>query len=125
VLVVAAALVVLPAGLIFGEEISPHNPLYRLYLIGVCFAFFIWPWMKGGQTLGMRTWGIRLVRDDGRTPQFRDALVRALAALLSWAVAGLGFLWSLFDAEGLTWHDRLSHTRLIRVKSGGGRTRSQ
>ena len=26
---------------------------------------------------------------------------------------GLGFLWQLWDAEQLTWHDRLSKTRLV------------
>jgi hypothetical protein len=36
-----------------------------------------------------------------------------LAASLSWAALGLGFLWQLWDPEKLTWHDRLSNTRLI------------
>ncbi len=122
VLMVAATLVVMPTELAFGHAISPHNPLYRLYLFGVGMGFFVWPWAKGGQTLGMRTWKIRLVRDDGSDPRWRDAALRAVAALLSWAVVGLGFFWPLFDAEHRTWHGRLSHTRLVLVKPGA-RTR--
>ena len=37
---------------------------------------------------------------------------RNLAAL----PLGLGYLWMLFDRDGLTWHDRLSHTRLVLVE---------
>ena len=115
-LLFASALITLPVGLIFGPEASAglsQNPLFRLWLLTIPPAFFIWFWTRGGQTLGMRSWRIKVIRNDGAPLTPRDAVLRALCALLSWIPFGLGFLWSLFDSEKLAWHDRLSHTRLV------------
>lgn len=114
-LILAAALVVLPLGItldVDGSTIAAH-PLFRLYLLTVIVSFFCWFWLRGGQTLGMRAWRLMLVRSDGDRVRLRDALLRLSAATLSWAILGLGFLWSLVDRDRLTWHDRLSATRLV------------
>lgn len=117
VLVVASALVVLPAGLLLNTRIPPDNLGFRLYLLAVLVGYFTWSWVKGGQTLGMRIWRLRVLRMDGTGLRVPDALLRLLAALLSWAVLGLGFLWVWVDPQGLAWHDRLSATRLFRVEN--------
>jgi uncharacterized RDD family membrane protein YckC len=103
------------------------HPLFRCYLLGVIVGFFCWFWLRGGQTLGMRAWRVMLVRDDGAPLTLRDALLRQAAALLSWASLGVGFAWSLFDAQRLTWHDKLTATRLVMLKkpsrvAAGGNT---
>jgi uncharacterized RDD family membrane protein YckC len=66
-------------------------------------AYFISSWRRGGQTLGMRPWGIRVTRDDGGTLSLPQALIRVLAAaapLLLLALEPLlglqTLLWSLF-----------------------------
>lgn len=95
--------------------------LIQVYLVLVCLLFFGWFWTHGGQTLGMRAWRLRVVDMHGSSVTWRPAVIRFFGAILSWAVLGLGFWWSLFDRDKLAWHDRLSRTRLIRVpKSGGG-----
>ena len=38
----------------------------QAYLLAGGFLFFAWFWVHGGQTLGLRAWRMRLVRDDGR-----------------------------------------------------------
>jgi uncharacterized RDD family membrane protein YckC len=119
-LILAFALLVIPLGMwldIDAGQIA-RNPLARLYLAAVIAGFFCWFWLRGGETLGMRTWRIKLVRDDGRPLTLKDCLLRQGAALLSWAALGLGFAWSLFDPDRLTWHDRLTGTRLVMVKKG-------
>jgi uncharacterized RDD family membrane protein YckC len=108
-LVVTAALLPLTGG----EAIRPGQPAYRILLCLVGFVFFAGFWVHGGQTLGMRAWRLRVVRADGGRLRWRDALARFAAALLSWLVCGLGFLWVLVDRDGLAWHDRLSGTRLV------------
>lgn len=118
VLVVGAALVVIPLGML-GHELAPGNPWFRLYLLALIVAFYSYFWMRGGQTLGMRAWRIRLVRADGGAIGLRDALLRLLAATLSWGACGLGFLWVLVDPGGLSWHDRLSSTRLVLLQKRG------
>ena len=88
------------------------------YVLGVGLVFFGWFWVHGGQTLGMRAWRLRLVATGGGRITWRHATVRYLAALLSWAAAGLGFAWSLFDDEKRSWHDLLSGTRLVLMPRG-------
>jgi len=120
-LFLAMLLVIMPLGIIQGwEQLDTtglrSNPFYIIYLLSVPPLFFIGFWSRGGQTLGMRAWRIKLIRDDGIEPGLGDGVRRCLAALLSWAPLGLGFLWILVDPEKLAWHDRLSHTRLVVVE---------
>jgi len=120
-LVVASGVITIPVGIGLGEEAAAAlstNPLFRLWLALVPFGFFCWFWSKGGQTLGMRTWRIKVVRRDGTALDVRHALLRAICAMISWLPLGLGFLWSLVDPERLTWHDRLSDTQLILIPKG-------
>lgn len=112
-LVVAAALATLVVQNGLGIPIVPSHPLYRGYLLLVGILFFVYFWVRGGQTLGMRAWRLRVLRADGLPLRPLDAVLRALCALLSWAVMGLGFAWALADPERLAWHDRLSRTRLV------------
>ena len=76
-------------------------------------------WRRGGQTLGMRPWRLRVVARDGGAPT-RQALWRRYAvATLSVLAAGLGFWWAWFDRDRLTWHDRAGGTRVVRVPKRG------
>lgn len=113
VLFVADALVVIPLQGIWGIRDVGQHPLFQLYQLAVVGAFYCGFWTRGGQTLGLRAWHLRVVRDDGGPLRWSDALKRCLAALLSWLPAGLGFLWAAIDRDGLAWHDRLSGTRLV------------
>ena len=96
-----------------GEPVEiGDNLLYRLTLAVVIFAFFTGFWTRSGRTLGMQSWGLRVETPDGGIPGFGRASVRFFAAILSWLPAGLGFLWQLWDKDELSWHDRISGTRL-------------
>jgi len=96
-----------------GDAFRPNQLAYSAYLIGVCFAFYGWFWMHGGQTLGMRAWKIRLCVDDGTAMTWTRAAVRFAAALLSLGLFGLGYWWVLWDRRKRSWHDRLSGTHLV------------
>lgn len=89
--------------------------LYQIYLLTICFIYYGGFWVRGGQTLGMRTWRIKLVQSDGGTITWAIALKRFAYAMLSLLCLGLGFLWVLHDRDKLAWHDRLSGTRLVRL----------
>lgn len=109
-LMVAALPVVLIAG---PDSNFVKSPLYSLYLYGVTFVFFGWFWTRGGQTLGMRSWKIRVLRNDNRPLGWDSALMRFLLATVSLTLLGIGFLWILFDKDNLAWHDQLSKTHVI------------
>lgn len=89
--------------------------LYQIFLLAIGFFYFTGFWVRGGQTLGLRTWKLRLVARDGGSATWTQATQRFVLALVSWLCLGLGFLWALVDREKLTWHDRFSDTRLVRV----------
>ena len=100
-----------------GESIeAASGPLYRVYqltLFAVTYGFFVGFWCHRGRTLGMQSWGLQLQTADGEVPSPGAATIRFFAAILSWLPLGLGFVWQLWDAQKLTWHDRLSKTRLV------------
>ncbi|MBT2969339.1 MAG: transporter [gamma proteobacterium symbiont of Ctena orbiculata] len=111
-LFVATAVITLPLGRPSGASL----PIFQFFIFEIIpLLFFTGFWTRGGQTLGMRAWRLKLIRFDGGDVSWGDALKRHLAALLSLLVFGLGFIWILVDPEKLAWHDRLSQTRLIIV----------
>lgn len=81
--------------------------LLQAFIALMWIAYLLGSWLRGGQTLAMRAWRVRLV---DVTP--RKALLRlALAALL--VPTGISLLWALFDRERQFLHDRLAGTRLV------------
>ncbi len=110
-LMIASVPVVMLAG---GAE-SPfiQGAGYQLYLYIVSFLFFGWFWVHGGQTLGMRSWKLQVVRDDGHALGWDSALVRFIGATVSLLPLFIGFLWILFNSDRLAWHDLVSKTRIM------------
>lgn len=97
-----------------GEAVEiGENATYRAVLVLVIYGFFVGFWIGPGRTLGMQSWGLQLESMDGERVTLAAASLRFVAALLSWAVVGLGFLWQLWDRDRLTWHDRISGTRIV------------
>ena len=79
----------------------------QLFIAVVLAAYFLWCWLRGGQTLAMKAWNIRLVEV---TPS-KAFLRLVLAAFL--VPTAVSFIWALFDRERQFLHDRLAGTRLI------------
>lgn len=82
-------------------------------------AFFS---VRGGATPGKRFMGISVVGTSGPVSA-GWAVIRAAAYLLSAVPLGLGFLWSVVDGAGRTWHDLLAGTAVVRA--GGERRRGR
>lgn len=89
----------------------------RLLLQGfsllVISGYFLWCWTHGGQTLAMKTWRIRVVRESGAGLTTTDALKRYLLACAGMALVGVSLWWALVDRDGKFLHDRLARTRLV------------
>ncbi len=75
-------------------------------------------WAKRGTTIGGAVCGLRLVRLDDRPVDWGVAIVRAIGGFLSFAVAGIGFIWVAFDDERQSWHDKIAGTTIVRVPRG-------
>ncbi|MDH3690944.1 MAG: RDD family protein, partial [Gammaproteobacteria bacterium] len=83
-LLLAAVVVLAGLPLPLIPEQTQTQPLLRLliqlYLVSVCFVFFGWFWVHGGQTLGMRAWRVKLTRSDDRPVDWRHAGIRFVSA---------------------------------------------
>jgi uncharacterized RDD family membrane protein YckC len=129
-----------------GEAITPQDSgaweyAYRGWVALLALGFFGASWTRRGQTLGMMSWKIRLLKDDGRLPGWRDVAIRLLsgAILLLCAVLGLvalarpealrlgqsgivlllppaaNYLWMIFDGASRSLQDRLTGCRVVRT----------
>ena len=118
------ALAKLTGGVPDPDALSPL--LRQVIILATVIGFFSVFWLKSGQTLGMQAWRIKLVTVECKPLTMKHCLLRALAALLSVACLGLGYLWCLVDREKRYWHDTLSGTRLVllpkREKKKSGKT---
>ena len=117
------ALWMLSAGLFLlaarGQVDAAHPPTtYRLALratlLAVSAAYFVVSWSRGGQTIGMRAWRLRVVASDGGPLPWSRALLRFAIALVSIAALGLGFFWCLIDPAGRCWHDIAARSAFTR-----------
>lgn len=120
-----------------------RRSLLQAFLLAVFAAYFLWCWLRGGQTLAMKAWRIRLVAPGRSRLPPRLALLRFVyAALLvgvflttiaaafqhrdpwlafaTFAVSGIGLGWALVDRDRQFLHDRLAGTRLELVEPPGG-----
>ena len=94
---------------------SHARAVFQFYIAAVAGVYYVWQWTHGGQTLPMKTWRLKLVAADGGTVSTGRALVRYVAAIVSVALLGLGFIWPLVDRDRQFLHDRLAKTRIVRV----------
>ena len=104
------------------ENIAPFSAL-QWVLWACCWVvaglYAVPSWRRGGQTLGMRPWQLHVAAAQGELATTRQLWIRYAVGTVSLLAAGLGFWWAWVDRDRLTWHDRLSHTRMVRRPTGG------
>ncbi len=101
-----------------GTPVPPWSAAFwlqaaALWLITGLYA--VGSWRRGGQTIGMRPWRLRVVDEHGATPSTPQLWRRYGWATLSLLAGGLGFLWSIVDRDRRTLHDIASATRFVRL----------
>ena len=92
-----------------------YRLILRAALVAVTAGYFVISWSRGGQTIGMRAWRLRVVGADGSPLPWPRALLRFALALVSLGVLGIGFLWCLVDRERRGWHDIAARTAVVRL----------
>ena len=107
---------------------------YRPLQAIVVAAYFVLSWLRGGQTLGMRPWRIRVTTSEGGRLSFWQAVLRAAVAALPllslllapalglrtalWCVLGLWIVWfatGLVDSRRRPVHDLAAGTEIRRI----------
>lgn len=84
----------------------------------VCGAYFVASWRRGGQTLGMRPWRLRLVAADGRLATTRALWLRYVVAC---ATPVLGWGWCLVDRQKRALCDLAAGTVFVRLRESNDR----
>ncbi|TLY53519.1 MAG: RDD family protein [Gammaproteobacteria bacterium] len=113
---VAAALALALMGGTLNVHLLAHKLLVQALVFALSAAYFIISWTRGGATIGMRAWRLRVVAIDGSPVGPRRALLRFAVAIVSLGCCGLGFVWCLIDRERRAWHDLAAGTLLVRVE---------
>ena len=99
--------------LIFGDATEGLNHFaLQVILWFVGGMYFVFSWVRTGQTLAMKTWRIKLESMDGESLSLNRAILRYVLATAGLMFFGASFIWALFDREGLYLHDRLIGSRL-------------
>lgn len=78
-------------------------------------AYFVVSWRRGGQTVGMRPWRLKVLAADGRPASVRALWLRYLVACLT-PVVGMAWCWFDEDRRGL--YDLASGTLMVRLQQG-------
>jgi uncharacterized RDD family membrane protein YckC len=100
-------------GFAHSSEVISHSLLYTTVLqvwVGLwVLGFFMWFWRKGGQTIGMRAWRLRLFSTNDKPMTYARVLLRVLCSL-----GGLGTLLVLFDLKNKqSLQDRIAATEML------------
>ena len=128
----AAVATAIARGLVDG----PARAVLQAFLVVLLGAYFVASWHRGGQTLPLRAWKLRVVDADGGAVSVTRALVRFVlaagivgagvlgaiilyrdltnaAAWLALLPAGISAGWGFFDVQGRFLHDLLSGTKIV------------
>ena len=92
-------------------SLSRFDALVTVAALGLLYAQYVALFTYFAQaTPGMMLRGLRVTSLDGLDPSPRQLLWRSLGYLVSAGTMMLGFLWTLWDEDQLSWHDRISQT---------------
>lgn len=105
-----------------GSQPQDYQPMFSSFLFPLGWvltlvSFYCFFWLRSGQTIGMKTWHLKLVqkRDTSRTPSLSQCILRALVAAPAVAVFGVGFIYGALHPARVTLQDKLSATRIVMV----------
>lgn len=106
------------AGLAFygatsGRLAGEFRHAFQAYLFLILGIYFIACWSRGGRTLPMQTWKMRVVRKDGLPLGVGRALLRYALAWPSLTLLGCGLWWAFVDRDRQFLHDRLAGTKIV------------
>ena len=98
------------------EDVQPGALLQWLSFAGLIaslIGYYYICWRKQGQTLGMKSWRLKLQQADGSLATPEQCIKRSLLASLSFAAGGIGYLWCLMPPAKACLHDIYSATEVV------------
>ncbi|BBP45408.1 hypothetical protein THMIRHAS_07810 [Thiosulfatimonas sediminis] len=87
------------------------NLAFQVYLIAITYIYLSYFWTQTGQTPGLRTWKLQLLREDNYILTRHNANLRFLLMVLFIAVSWIG----LFLPKKQLLHDQFAKTKIVPV----------
>ena len=100
--------------IVFNEHkaLETGNFIMPLWLIFVTSLYYCISWKSSGQTLGLKAWGLKLVKLDGSDFTWLEVITRFFISLILFCTI-VGFLWLLFNKNRLTIYDIVTKSKII------------
>lgn len=86
------------------------SPFFSIYVFSVAACFYSYFWSRIGQTVGMKTWKLKIINESGGNITFTQALIRMATSCF-----GLGNFLALFDRNNRTLQDHFSNSQVIKI----------
>lgn len=83
-------------------------------IIDIVYFVGLWAFW-GGQTVGKKAMGIKIVKADGSAFGLVPAIIRYVGYIISGVVIFIGFIWIAFDANKQGWHDKIAGTYVVKA----------
>jgi uncharacterized RDD family membrane protein YckC len=96
-----------------GHSFLPIRYLFLTYLLVSTGLFLSWFWQRGGQTLGMLAWKMKVVDGNGERLTWRKAFLRYWLAMVTLSAGGIGLWWCLFNKQKQSLHDLILKTKIV------------
>ncbi len=94
------------------------NPTAQNNLVGLIVAllYVVVYQAKTGQTLGKKVMNIKVVTEDGKTPDMVKFFLReVIGKALSSIILGIGYLMILWDSKRQGLHDKIAKTYVVKA----------
>ncbi|MCL1067183.1 RDD family protein [Shewanella olleyana] len=85
-----------------------YQGFYQLWLVICVAGFYAIFWSRGGQTLGMRAWRLKVQHPNGQNLSFITAVARVV-----WSFAGIGNLFILINPDKLALQDKMTRSEVV------------
>ena len=99
----------LPWMIVTSGEAVIGNIFYQLYLLIIILTYYLWFWIKHGQTLGMKSWKTYVLNTDNTKINIRQGILSIILALVG------GHLILIFTNKSL--QDIISNSHIVKLKS--------
>ena len=84
-------------------------------ILGLAYYVYFWSSAGGGQTLGMKALGIKVIRTDGSQLTVTGAIIRYVGLIIAFVCLFIGVIWVAFDANKQGWHDKIAGTYVVKA----------
>ena len=112
-----------PRGAFSGASWGIALTVFVVLAFVLVLGYFPFFWARGGQTPGMKPFGLVVVRDaDGGPVRTRTAILRLVGLYVASAVFYLGFIWIFIDKRRRGWHDLIAGTVVVHRTKGRSST---